>query len=68
MKGFIEVERKDGKGKELLAVVSIVSVYSSDIMLNAVCDNGYTQNCYVVPTTHTYEEIKQKIAEAINNE
>ncbi len=70
MKGFIEVERRSDKfkGKELLAVASIVSVYDSDIMLNAIEDNGYTQSNYVVPTKHTYEEIKQKIAEAIGNE
>lgn len=68
MKGFIEIERKDTKSKELLCISHIVSVQASDIMLNAVLDNGYTQNCYIVSTGHTYEELKQKIAEATSNE
>lgn len=68
MKGFIEIERKDKKIKELLGVAHIVSVQASDIMLNAVCDNGYTQNCYIVPTTHTYEKIVDKIDKAVKGE
>lgn len=68
MKDFIEIERKDKKGKELLGVAHIVSVQASDIMLNAVLNNGYTQNCYIVPTIHTYEEILNKIDKAVKGE
>lgn len=68
MRGFIEIERKVTKTKELLAIDHIVSVQASDIMLTATYDNGYTKNCYIIQTSHSYEEIKQKIEEAISNE
>lgn len=70
MKGFIEVKRRDKYKRELVAVARIVTVYEqeyySDIVLDTKIDNGCTQNCYVIPTDQTYEQIKQKIAEASN--
>ena len=72
MKGFIEVKRRDKCKRELLATARIVTIYEqeyySDIVLDTTINNGCTQNCYVIPTEHTYEQIKQKIAEAIGNE
>ena len=64
MKGFIEVESKEGV--ELLNVTQIISVCANCIVVKAICDDGYVQGNVIVRTNHTYDEIKQKIAEAIN--
>lgn len=65
MKGFIEVTNSDNKTKELIRVDSIVGVMGSGIMTIAITDDGYTRRSYVAKTCHTYEELKQKIEEAL---
>ena len=54
MKGFIEVE--SDWGIELLNVNQIIAVCKNQIRI---------KDDKIVITKHTYEEIKQKIAEAI---
>lgn len=66
MKGFIEVE--SGNGIEIINVAHIIGACESQIRISAICDDGYTRHSIIVHTKHTYEEIKQKIAEAIDNE
>ena len=66
MKGFIEVESADEI--EIINVAHIIGACKSQIRISAICDDGYTRHSIIIHTNHTYEEIKQKIAEAIGNE
>ena len=65
MKGFIEVTHTNNKTKELIRVDSIVGILGGDIMTTGITDSGYARSSYVVKTIHIYEELKQKIEEAV---